>query len=431
MDELLSNILEFPDVLLTRDAIIDLFTDSVFTTHDEMISSKMVYPGKLYNDNGSIMVVVKGSGSELIESKSTNINYEDKRLDFQDKFTLKIGMIDNYVGSPIETTYGRFLLNYVLLVKPFGSVINYINDTWNIGAIEDEIAAETIEGNITPKQVFTYIDNIYFLGSYTDFCVPAMSEKSIVSNPDVSNRRDELFEKYKDQLDDPNVMMKIEDELIAMDKAALDGDVSNGFMINSKNYDVQRKRMFLTIGMLESFGDDVKGYEFSTTNLNDGWKEEDLDSLANDTRRGSYNRAKSTAKGGAESKYLGRTFQESKIAEEDCGTKRSLSVTITKDNYNLFIFRNMISGNKLIPLTKDNINSYIGKTVSLRSPMYCNTKTGYCYTCMDTRFKKLNVKLLNSLPINIGSAILLASMKAMHGQKLSIFSIDSLNEYLI
>ena len=434
MNEIIQLIVSYPNTLLSRDAIIDLVTNATLNTREEMIANKMVYTGKLFTDNGVTHVVTKRDGNEVIEEKPTKIKKTNKKLiSFQDKFTLEKGMIDNYDGPPVKTTFGRFLLNYALLVKPFGNVIPYVNTSpWNISKIEDDmIAVSAIDDLITAKQIMTYIDNAYFIGSYSDFCVPAMSEKSITSNPKVNKLRKELLEKYKDQLDDPKIMMLIEDKLIALDKKELAGDSSNGFMIKAKNYNVQRKRMFLSIGMVDSFGDDERGYEFVKTNLNDGWDPDDFDVLANDIRRGSYHRAKTTAKGGAESKFLGRTFQESRITIDDCKTKRGVPIKLTENNHDEFLYRNMIEGNKLVEITRDNVKKYIGKTVLLRSPMFCTAKNGYCYHCMDMRFKKLNIKLLNTLPINIGSAMLSAAMAAMHGTKLETFSIDSLDEFLV
>jgi len=275
-----------------------------------------------------------------------------------------------------------------------------------------------------------YVDEVYSLAGLNDFVVPSLTEKAITSSPVVNKRREELFEQYKDQLDDPNIMMKVENELIALDKEQLKGDESNGFMIKSKNYDVQRKRMFVTMGLVESFGDETPSYSFSKTNLNDGWDLKEFDMLSNDIRRGVYDRAKSTALGGAESKMLGRNFQDSTIVEDDCGTERYLPIMLTKSNYKLFLYRNIIVGNKLVILDKETISNYIGKEIKLRSPMYCKSNDGYCYACMDTRFKDVGVKLLNVQPIGISSQFVTLSLRSQHGTKTELLNIDNLNTIL-
>lgn len=424
MNKLLDIMLRFPAMLESRDSVIDLFVKSDYMTESEMVSKKMIRKGKIYLDGNQHKLTTK-DGVEDVDLKNT------PKLSFYDKFVLTPGVIANHTLGDIETTCGLFLLNQVVLVRSFNDAIPYINEPWDIGKIESKIAELVIDKVIEPSQVMDYIDNIHSVGGYNDFCVPALSEKSITSNKQVIARKKELLAQYKDQLDDPVIMLKIENELVAMDKEQMKGDVSTGFLISSKNYDVQRKRMFGMLGMVESFGDESTGYNFGHTDLNNGWKADELDILANDIRRGSYNRAKSTAKGGAESKFLGRTFQESRIVEDDCGATKGLNILISDDNANRFINRTILEGKKQVLLTKDNISSYIGKTVVVRSPMFCRSKFGYCYTCMDARFKSIGIKLLNILPIQIGSNFLDSSMKSMHGKKMTMIELANINEFLI
>jgi len=405
------------------------------------INTKMIKPGKLYVD-GDITYVVETCIDNRILTTSTISLPENYKLSFYDRITLNKGMIENYNGSPIETTLGVFLLNYVVLVRPFDAIIPYVNGEWNIKKIEDDIVKKVIDKLITPKQVLQYINHVYFLSSLNDICVPTLSEKCITSNDDVSARRDELFEQYKDQLDDPNIMVKIEEELIKLDREKMKGDICTGFLIKGKNYDVQRKRMFTMLGLMESFGDEKTSYTFSKTNLNEGWNMDELDLLANDIRKGSYSRAKSTALGGAESKMLGRNFQDSAIIEDDCGSMRGLPILLTKENSSRFVYRNILIADQLTrddngknlsikELTPENIHEYIDKTVIVRSPMYCNTVGGHCYTCMDTRFKKVGVKMLNIYPISISSTMVTTSLKAMHGTSVSLLELDDLNKLLV
>ena len=428
---LLDLLIKYKEGLISRDFILDYIGDAELMTKEEAIAASVIKPGKLFVDKGDTYVVTVADSPKEI-TRATKLNLHNKhKLSFYDRFKLKDGMIENHSGGDIETTVGVFILNYNVLVKPFGSIIPYVNGVWNIGKIESRIAELVIEHKITPQQVLRYIDYVYALSGLNDICVPALSEGAITANPKVSARRDELLAQHKDDLHEPNVMMAIEDELIAMDKALLKGDVSNGFMIKSKNYDVQRKRMFLMIGVVESFGDAVPSLQFSTTNLNDGWDLNEMDILANDVRRGSYNRAKTTALGGAESKMLGRNFQDSAIVEDDCGTTRGLSINLTEANRDFFVNRNIIHGNGILELTDANIGEYIGKPILVRSPMYCQSRDGYCYTCMDSRFKKIDIKLLNIHPLAIGSTMLTAALKSMHGTKLSLLNIDDINSIVI
>ncbi len=416
------------DLLLNRDFIIDCFSESTIEDIAD-VAVKDRYVGKIVKVVNKICYLSDKGNLEQYEE--INVPKQQPYLNFTDRVQLPAGVIVNHTKGSIKTSLGRILLNYCALCKPFGDKIPFTNGRWNSKEIEDAIIKLALDDKATTQDIYDYADNLYFLTTYTDFCVPALSERAITIAPEVFKRRDELFKQYRNQLDDPKIMMLIENELIALDKKSLEGDVSNDFMISGKNYDVHRKRMFLTLGMVQSFGQDKDGFEFMEANLDSGWEVEDFAAMSNDIRRGSYDRGKSTALGGVESKYLGRTFQESKIVEGDCKTKKGLVIEINEANHKLFTNRNAVIGTKVIPITEENIKSYIGKTITIRSPMLCKSDGGYCYKCMDTRFEKIGIKLLNTLPINIGSAFLLDSMKSMHGTKLQLFNIESLNEFTI
>lgn len=428
-------LIKYHQSLVSRDFIIDYFVESDFMTKDETIKSKMVKLGKLFQDDGKLYVVTEAISKSNIGAFE-EIPFPEKKLSFYNRFHLKRGMIENFnEDTQIVSTLGIYILNFLVLVKPFENIISYVNDYWKLGNIEKDIVDKALNGFIKPEQIYKYIDYVFFLSSLTDFCTPSVTERCITPNPEVTQRRLELFEKYKDQLDDPNIMIMIEDELIKLDKKLLADDDSSGLMIKGKNFDVQRKRMFTMFGLSETFGDDTQGYDFGKFNLNDGWDLKEMDVIANDIRRGSYNRAKSTALGGYESKVLGRNFQDSSIVADDCGTKRGINITLTKDNISAFYHHTILNknGNKYenIILTKDNESDFLNKEVVIRSPMYCTSTYGYCYACMDSRFKELGVKLLSVGAVGIGSTFLSNSLRAMHGSKASIFDLNNLNKIVI
>lgn len=421
---------EFSNSILSRDFIIDYFVDAELVDKETAIHTKMIHPGKLFTEQGKIFVVTEAESKTAIRNVREIHLPADYKLDFYHRFSLQPGMIENHRESVIETTFGVFILNKIALVDPFGDIIPYVNGLWNIGKIENEIARLTVSGVIKPEQVYKYTNNVHHLGCLNDFCVPALSEKCITSNAVVSAKRDELFEKYKDQLDDPKIMLLIEDTCIALDRELMKGDVSTGFLISDKAYDVQRKRMFIMLGLMESFGDDVQTFDFGKTNLNDGWNKDEIPLIANDIRRGSYGRAISTRDSGAEAKMLNRNFQDSKIIDDDCGTKQGIITDITDSNKSAYLYRHIVERNKLILLTENTIDQYVGKQVTMRCARYCKSKDGYCYTCMDYRFKSMGIELVNSQPSAISSVLTSMSLKKMHGSKIATFQIDSLNEAL-
>jgi len=431
---ILNLLLSYPDNLLNKDCIIDYFTKCKLNTKDELQAednrlNTNVYVGKIFKLDEDICTITTMTSNSLFEfAKISGVSEEEMPfLDFHEDVSIDSKFIKNLKDEEkITTTLGRFLLNHTLLVMTVGDKIPYINDNWDINSVGKKLIQLVMDKEIGIEPAKLFINTVYFLSSYSEFVAPSLSEAAITVDPRVIELRNKLFEQYKDQLNDPEIMIKIEKEVIALDKEILSHDPEAGFLSSAKNFNVHRKRMFLMMGLLSAFGDEHKQFNFSTTNLDDGWKIEDLDTLFNEVRSGSYGRAKETAKGGAESKYLGRTFQEAKIVEDDCGTKKGIHVSLNNNNIENFLYRTLITGSKNpVVITKANNSQFIGKDVIVRSPMFCIAKNGYCYSCMDERHKTLGTRRLNIQPLSIGSTFLTNSMKKMHGSAVDTFEITA------
>ena len=60
-------------------------------------------------------------------------------IEITTRIKLKVTDLEN-LTSDIETTVGRFVVNYIVLVKPFGNKVKFHNDVWDIRSIEKQIA---------------------------------------------------------------------------------------------------------------------------------------------------------------------------------------------------------------------------------------------------------------------------------------------------
>jgi hypothetical protein len=353
-------------------------------------------------------------------------------LDIYAEFKLKSGMIENYVGEE-ETTIGRYLLNYVVLASIFGNKVPYINGIFDAKKVEAVIGQKALGGEITAEQIGTYLNQAFFLGSMTELYVPVFSKKALTPPPDIGKVKAELLKKYADNLDNPVICAEIEDELIKHDKNYLKGDPAMGFYGSaSKKFNVHRKRQYLAVGLMEEFKQNQGDYSFIEGALIDGWEKSAIPTFCNDIRKGSYNRGIETAEGGVQTKKLMRLLQNLRITEEDCNTSRGLMVAITQQNVSAFYGRNVFVGpTKLETITPANQTKFIGNTWKMRSFMYCQTTGGFCYTCGGESFRTLDMDSIGSLALELGSAFLLMSMKAMHGTKMSSFVVENLDEYLV
>lgn len=358
--------------------------------------------------------------------------YGDIPFKIYDGFTLEKGDIENYNGVPIFTTYGEYLVNYCILVLPFNDKIDYRNGVIKFNDIETEIAEKIKDAILTTEQGSIYLNNCFLLLTCGEFFVPVFSKKALMTDPKVKVRRDELLLQHKDKLEDPITIVQIEDELIAMDKAWLKGDPAEGFYGDSpEKVTVDRKKQYITGGLIEDFQKDKGKYDFIPQSLSEGWKIETFTALVNEIRKGSYSRGIETAKGGTLSKYLLRLIQDVKITADDCGTKRTLQCYLTEQMAQSFYGRTMRVNSSLLELTKENVHAYLNKIVQFRSMMYCEQKDGFCYTCAGKMFKNLQQDVIGVIALELTSTFLNLSMKNMHGQKLNQFELSDLNMYCV
>lgn len=347
-----------------------------------------------------------------------------------EKFLVEKGMIDNYGDNPpVLTDVGKFILNQLILVEPFGNLIPYWNETFNPAKLDDIVAKLILERQVTREMYNKYMNYGYWYGEDGSIATATWSEKSLTTDPNVPAKKKELLDKYKENLNDPLVLAEIEKELIAMDKAYLKGDSSEPFyaVTAGKTFNEQRKKMFLTFGLTVAFDKNTGNYEFVEESLADGWTIQNLDIASNDVRRGSYGRGIETAKGGEQTKFVLRIFQEVSIDEEDCGSKKGIKVLITEHNYKQYFGRWMVNG---VLFDKNNADQFIGKTIELRGPQYCKTKPGFCFKCVGELFRKLDMKAIGMNAVIITSTMTSVAMKSMHVSGIDLYEIEDFHRFL-
>lgn len=357
-----------------------------------------------------------------------------------DTFVLQKGMITNFTETkPVVTTMGLFVLNAVILAHIFGDKIPYINSPEGTSAFEpgkiDSYVAELIRDKKAGRSEYSrYMDDGYFLGHLTQICVPGLSKKALTTDPRVKIRAQELYQQHATELHDPVVVTKIEDELIGMDKDWIRGDSAERYYAVSpkKSYREYRKKMFLTMGLAPSFVKGDTSYETIQGSLADGWKAKDLNIIANEIRRGSYDRGIGTAKGGEQTKFILRLFNATRIIEDDCGSNEGNEVMLTQDNYKDYLGRYIVlAPKKYIELTATNISQYVGKRVVMRSPQFCETTKGLCFTCCGEYFRTLDTQAIGMLAVQIGSKFTSINMDSMHFSGVTSTTITDLTPYLI
>lgn len=349
----------------------------------------------------------------------------DTAYKVSDYLHLKEGEIPN-MNDSLDTTVGIFIANYILLIKPFYDKIRYINGPISIQAIEANIATllRTVPKNgtneISIDEYIKFADNAGFLTNFSRIVSLASTPKGIIAPPGLAAYKKKVIKEMKEQYGedvfrDYTKVAEMEDKLKAYDKEFIKDDPAYGKFMSGKVVNVARAKLYLSYGAEAGF-DRSGNAKLVENSLEEGWPSdpESLSRMYNASRAGSYDRGSETQKGGTAAKVVLRATNSIKIKINDCGTKRTRDFLITKNNSKLLLGRNIMVGSKVVNLSDDNINNYVGQYVKLRSPAYCAQKdSNFCSTCMGERMTKYKDGI-SLLVLDVSATLLDISMASMH-----------------
>lgn len=330
----------------------------------------------------------------------------------------------------IKTTLGRAIINKILLVDNFGSKIPYINKTIKPTDIENIIADNIHTNNIiTVPEYIKFVDSASFLQGLSRITTISATEKSVVAPPGLTKFKKEVVNEFNTNYGenwptDQTRIVEFESRLKAFDAEWLKGDPTDGKMTSGKVKNNARSKMFLAFGAELGFDKKGENPNLVIQSLEDGYPEDigKLTTMFNTSRAGSYDRGKETQKGGAAAKDTLRATSGISIIDGDCGSVRGKSLTVTEDNYESIAGRNIFEGNKII--TIDNAKAYIGKTILVRSPMYCTSEGSHiCSVCAGSVMSRYKSGI-PFLVTDISGILLNSAMKSMHGSAMSTINLD-------
>ena len=339
-----------------------------------------------------------------------------------------------FCKEPCVTTVGRFIVNQLFL-DPFDGKFPYQNQEIYIdnGDIIDLVTKAREAGELDLDAYKEFMNNVYFLGHFTELCTPCLSERALSTDPAIQKRKAELFEQYKGRLDDPIVIATIEKELIDMDKAYIKGDVAERFYkpLGGKT-SLWRKKTYIAVGGVEDFSKDSSKYVMIPNSLEEGMTLQDLPKYGNESRKGSYQRGHETRNGGALTKYIIRAFHDSRITEDNCGTERGVTVDFSRQEIKKFMGRMIWLNGAWTVITSDNVGNIPKGVYKMRSPMYCEAKNnGYCYACMGQMFRDMGWEQLTLTAVDITTTFMNAAMKNMHGSNVAYTEVSSLDAFVL
>lgn len=113
----------------------------------------------------------------------------------------------------------------------------------------------------------------------------------------------------------------------------------------------------------------------------------------------------------------------------DCGTKKYITIKITEKNINSVMYSYVIEGNKLVEITSDNMDNYIGKTVKLRFSSMCKAKNGICNACAGNAFYRQGRVNVGLEVAQVPSKIKNIFMKSFHDAQVKLYEMDPMKAF--
>lgn len=314
------------------------------------------------------------------------------------------------IKEDVEANYGEALINAIIFEYGTTGKLAFVPGKIGKKFLSKYISDALETDVITVDDYLRVMEAMNFITLFADIHVAAYTPRSLQASPEALRLRDELLEKFKDQLNDPAIVAMIDEAITEADKEFMKGDPAAKFYIADKAYAVVRKKLFHVQGGLTRL-DDPSKMDYIPRSLDDGYAPEDLPAIINSLRSGSYDRGASTALGGEAAKFSNRVFQNLKIAEPDCGTMVGKPERVSSE-------RNLV-GRYIVgrdtPITEEEYVSLIGKDIILRDPTGCKTPNrAFCGKCMGDKEVESDTGLGPRLS-EVASVFLSISLAAFHG----------------
>ena len=195
------------------------------------------------------------------------------------------------------------------------------------------------------------------------------------------------------------------------------------------SFDNNYKNLFITRGPV--YNPNSGKFQIVKRSFMEGLEKDDIPSYGTEVINGAYPKAMETAVAGYATKKFFAAYQSIVLDSRgsDCKTKAYRVVQLTNKNASRMMYRYIIEGEKLIMLDNSNINSYIGKTVKMRSPLYC-TGDKLCSKCAGDLFYRIGIENIGLTTSSVGSSLLKLLMKSFHDSTVKISDID-LNKMIL
>ena len=334
--------------------------------------------------------------------------------------------------KPFVTTIGLFVFNRVFIEKDLFDLFGYINEPitkkrngkilkdMSYALLEDRIDVEALKRFNMKEQKFQ---------PYSNILCPSFSEEMLLASSSIAKKKEELMKKYKTGLDnkDPRAVVEMEKELLDYSKELLKNDKAMDMYDSGAkgSFGNNFKNLFVMRGAIKD-PDPARPHSIVTSSYMEGIKKDEYAAMARSLAAGPYARGKKTMIGGYWEKLFLRSFQHLKLDpnNKDCKTKRTIEVLLDEKMAKLLMYSYMVEGSKLVELTSQNMNKYIGKKVKFRFSSLCESNKGICHACAGNFFTRLGINNVGVATPQVASRLKVISMKAFHDSQITMYDID-------
>ena len=334
--------------------------------------------------------------------------------------------------KPFVTTIGLFIFNRVFIEEDLMDVIGYvnrpvtkkvnkeINKRLSYAVLEDRISLDALKKYHMMAQKFMPYCNIY---------CPSFSKEMLMSATFIEKKKKELYHKYKDGIEknDPKASIDFEKELIAYAQDLLKDDKAMDMYYSGAkgSFGNNFKNIFAMKGAVKD-PDPTKGFNIVTSSYMTGISKKDYANTARALAAGPYSRGIKTGIGGYWEKLFLKAFQHLTLDpnNKDCGTKRTIEIDLTENLASLLMYSYIVENGKLVELTSQNVDKYIGKRVKFRFSSLCESKHGSCHACAGNLFNRIGITNVGVSTPQVASKLKNISMKAFHDAQVNLSDID-------
>ena len=346
-----------------------------------------------------------------------------------DSITLKPN--EYYNKEEIKTTLGRLVTNKFFFEDGLREIVGYVNEPITkkkLKKIDETIANALLDNKVDIATIKKYYNKQQWLGlSVHSILCSSFTPETIKPLPEVLKLKEELFKKYEEDLKGPNGVIyanKIETMLIEEAKKVLDKDPGMSLYKSGArgSFENNYKNMFIIRGPV--YNNVTKRFDVLKNSFAEGIEKDNIPSYASQVISGAYPKAVGTRDAGYYSKKFFAVYQTTVLDEQgsDCGSKKYRLYHLTEKNYSNVKYRWINDNGKLVCLTPEIAPKYYGKTVQMRSPLYC-TQHNICSKCAGDLAYRMKLKNIGLTVPDIASTYLNRLMKAFHSAVVDIYEI--------